>query len=141
VDGKVDDHRWSLATPVGNTLTPAGGVSLLQSATIAQGEEEWSYQPKKQKVRRRLHEQGREQQKNNHRTCLNYMYQAQNQASVLYLLVDLGLLVGSREYYFLLLPAAHTNLHLLALKFFAKGGGLLFRLRATCSYLMSYLSL
>jgi type IV secretory pathway TraG/TraD family ATPase VirD4 len=61
------------------------------------------------------------------------MHQVQNQASALYLLVALGLLVGAGEYYFLLLPPAHTKLFLLALKFFAKGG-LLFRLLLIVTY-------
>jgi hypothetical protein len=61
------------------------------------------------------------------------MHQVPNQASVLYLLVALGLLVGAGEYYFLLLPPAHTKLYLLALKFFAKGG-LLFRLLLIVTY-------
>jgi hypothetical protein len=61
------------------------------------------------------------------------MHQVQNQASALYLLVALGLLVGGGEYYFLLLPPAHTKLYLLALKFFAEGG-LLFRLLLVVAY-------
>ena len=55
------------------------------------------------------------------------MHQMQNQTSTLYVLLALALLGASAEYYFLLLPPAHTKLYLLALKFFAKGG-LLFRL-------------
>ncbi len=35
--------------------------TLSRSATIAHGEEEWGYQPKKQKLRRRRHDQSREQ--------------------------------------------------------------------------------